>query len=172
MKSREGKPATCLMVTVLLGSVLLLGIGGSYFWLRSTVSWGSIGTISGGDWREDRLESELEIREQLHQWLIERGFSEATVPASLAASREKEWANSVGSPAVYTSVVDGDELYFMTWEIERNGGKHWRACVYYETVADDAQWVPGAKAGKDSASQTFDNAREFIRKLRDSSSEF
>lgn len=161
------RSSAVVRIIVVFVALILLGVGGFYLWLRSTASWGAIGTISGGDARPGRNEFEMKLRDKLYQWLEERGFGEGTIPESLAAAHGQDWAGSIGSPTAYTNVIDGDELYFLICDVERDSVKYWRASIYYKTVPSDAQWLPGVEAGKDSAGEIFESARQFIRKTRD-----
>jgi hypothetical protein len=121
-------------ITGLFGGLALLAIACVYLLLRSTESWGSVGTIDGYEARLEWNEAELRLRGKLHRWLEQQGFRRTTLPESLAESRGGDWNLSANAPVAYQGSVEGDNLYFITWDAENEGVKYWQANIYFRDV--------------------------------------
>lgn len=151
--------------------LILVGVVCFYIWVSANAAWGTVGTLRGYDVRAAQNKAELELRDDLHQWLERKGLRQASLPNSMVDARGNDlnshWAKSSDQPVVYTASRDGHDVYVVTWSEEDAGVRSWMGQVYYRTVPSDVTWLPGVEAGGDSAKALFVDARSFLQKARD-----
>lgn len=155
-----------IVIVAVLFAILLAAAASFRIWLGSIESWASIGSLQGYDVRPDRHAIEMNLRNDFQEWLEERGFHHSSLPESLVESRGDDWKSSVDSPVVYSGSIDGDRVLVVIWTGNKSGVEYWKARMYYRTVPEDLEWLPGAAAGHDSAQRAFDDTDAFLNKAR------
>ena len=136
---------------------MLLLLGSVYLLLKSTESWGSIGTDS----------TDMGLKADLHGWLEGQGFQPVTPPGSLVDSFSDDWKDRIESPFFASATIDGELLHVVTWTGNHSGRKYWKVIIYWRAIVNDFEWLPGAATGRDTAIKVFEDMRGFITKARE-----